>query len=255
MIIRKTQIAAFERVAIENYVVELAEHCRQYSPYLCRTLREEELNAAIREGIDRAEDQGFTQRGPVRLYVDLMIVLGSGFDSDPQYPWAGEILRTREGSQMERAEALHTRTVAYLGKVDGPSNAYTLKALADLAACCRSGMTFQPETAQQDTLRLMKEIHPRKVEETGEDALRLLISDGTIRGQTQYGFRDARSLVLMTVLMFAFGHHFDRDPLLPWISRTLARIDPADPETAANKLERRALVWLDAVLQNSEFEQ
>ena len=253
MIIRKAQIKAFEKVAVESYVVELAAHCREFSPHLCKTLSYEELHTAMRQGIERAEAHGFTRRGPVRLYVDLMIVLGGGFDSDPQYAWVREILGANgDLSEMERAEALHARTATYLAKVDGANNVHTLRALADLEALCEGGLTFHPETSEQDTLRLMTKIHPRKVAETGQEALRRLISAGRARGRVNYGFRAARSLTLMAVLMFAFGHQFDSDPLLPWITRTLSRINPSDPDTTANKLERRALVWLNAVLHNAE---
>jgi hypothetical protein len=72
------------------------------------------------------------------------------------------------------------------------------------------------------------------------------------KGQQHYGFRAIRSLALMVVLAFAFGHHFDSDPLLPWIARTLRRLDPTDPDAAAEALERRALIWLDAVLRNAQ---
>jgi hypothetical protein len=56
---------------------------------------------------------------------------------------------------------------------------------------------------------------------------------------------------LLTILGFAFGHQFDEDPFLPWISRTLDKTDFETPEHKAKELERRALIWLDAVLENT----
>lgn len=253
LIIRDAQIKALEQIAVDNYVIELATHCRAFSPHLCKTLRDEQLRVALRQGVLSAEAYGFTQRGPVRFYIDMMILLGSGFDSDPQYPWAAEILARKDYlSQMDRAEALHARTRAYLAQVDGVNNVHTLKALGELAALCRRGVTLRRESFEQDILRLMTEIHPRKVAQTGEEALRRLIADGMTKGQEGYGFRATRSLGLMVVLMFAFGHHFDCDPLLPWIARTMNQSDKVSPDTTAEELERRALIWLDAVLRNAE---
>ncbi len=223
LIIRDAQIKAFEQIAVDNYIIELAIHCRAFSPRLCKTLRDDQLQVALRQGVQYAEAHGFTQRGPVRFYIDMMILFGSGFDSDPQYPWATEILARKDDlSQMDRAEALHAHTQTYLTQVDGADNVHTLKALADLAALCRHGVTLHPESFEQDTLRLMAEMHPRKVAETGQAALRRLIADGTAKGQERYGFRAVRSLGLMVVLMFAFGHHFDADPLFLWITQTLS---------------------------------
>ncbi len=54
--------------------------------------------------------------------------------------------------------------------------------------------------------------------------------------------------------MFAFGHAFDRDPFLPWIARTLEpeRGAADDRARVAERLERRAMIWIEAVLDASE---
>jgi hypothetical protein len=256
MLIREAQIKAFQQRAIDNYIVELADHCRDFSPHLCKTLTDEQLKFAIRRGVEKAEAHKITLRGPVRFYVDMTILFGSSFDTDPQYPWAQKILlKTEEMSEMQRSEALYEKTQDYLAKVDGEDNVHTLKALEDLAKLCRQGITFRHETLEPDLLRMMKEIHPRKFEETGEEQLRRLIADGKRKGQNVYNFRQARSLALMVVLMFAFGHGFDADPFLPWISKTLKQPEQDDPDAKAVELERRALIWVDAVLRNRKEEK
>lgn len=254
LVIREAQLTALEDDAVHRYVDELAAHCRTFSPHLCKTLSDEELHAAVLGGVVRAETQGFTKRGPVRLYVDMMILLGSGFDGDPQYPWAAAILATPD-EQMDRAETLHARVHEYLAGVDGPDNVHTLQALRELATRCRQGLALHRERLEPDLLALMAEIHPRKVAATGEDALRRLVRALLARGRERYRFRTARSLALMAVLGFAFGHDFDADPLLPWVSRTLNRPTLGDPDAVAVRLERRALIWLDAVLRNVEADR
>ena len=61
---------------------------REFSPPLFKAVGEEQMRKAIRFGIGRADSYGFTFRGPVRLYLELMLLFGSHFDTDPQYPWA-----------------------------------------------------------------------------------------------------------------------------------------------------------------------
>lgn len=250
LVIRTEQMKVFEQLSADRFAGEMIEHCREFSPRLCKTLSDEQLTVAIDRGFRAAAKYGFTQRGPVRLYIDMTIVLGSGFDTDPQYPWAGEVLRSA-APQMERADALHFATQNYLSIVDGPNNVFTLAALADLAEFCRGGPVVEATTLRADLRRFMGEMHPRKVGETPAAGLDRLIDDALAKGR-RYGFRKPRSLAVMAVLMFAFGHRFDADPFLPWIARTLDQADGAGSDDIAEKMERRALVWLDAVLRNAE---
>jgi hypothetical protein len=252
MIIRDTQFKALEESAVDNFVLDMFRHCQEFSPHLCKTLKEEQLKEAIREGIRRAETHGFMQRGPVRFYLDLMIVFGSSFDTDPQYPWAAEILaQIEETSEIQRSEALHEKTAEYLEKVDGEKNAYTLEALDELSSRIKAGLTFRRDTFDADILNLMKEIHPRKYKETGEESLRQLVENSRKKAIKDIGFKEPRAVALIVVLAFAFGHQFDHDPFLPWISRTLNK-ENETLETKAEELERRAVIWLDAVLKNAK---
>jgi hypothetical protein len=249
--IRADQLRVFERAAAESYVLEIVEHCRGFAPELCATLHRDQLVEAVRYGIEQARQSGLDQRGPVRLYVDLMIVFGAGFLRDPQYPWIAETLAA-PGSQLDRTEALCARAEVYLARVDGEGNRYALAALRELARRVRLGLQLSHERFQDDLLEWMIEVHPRKVTETGPDLLRELIERGRERALQQRGFRDARSQALWVALMFAFGHAFDSDPFLPWIQRSFSsRRAAGDPGFAAQRLERRALIWLQAVLRNS----
>ena len=252
MIIREAQIKALEAAAVDNFVLDMFTHCREFSPHLCKTLKEEQLEAAIREGIARAETHGFTQRGPVRFYLDLMIVFGSGFDTDPQYPWIAELLAQKEEmSELQRSEAVHEKTAEYLENVDGEKNVYTLEALQELYDRLKAGLTFKRENFDENLLNLMKAIHPRKYQETGEESLQQLIKTNRHKAIKELEFKEPRAVALVIVLAFAFGHQFDADPFLPWISRTLTK-ENESPEKKSEKLESRAVVWLEAVLKNAQ---
>jgi hypothetical protein len=253
LIVRQAQMKALEQASLDAWLIQLAQHCRDFSPYLSKTLRDAELHAALLEGVQDAEREGFTQRGPVRLYIDTMMILGTGFASDPQYPWISQLLSAqRDESEMDRAMVLHSKLAEYLTFVDGESNVHTLRALGQLDGLLREGVSFPFEGLEGEILRLMWRMHPRKAARSGEAALAQLISEATSRGRRQYGFQQPRSLALMAVLAFSFGWKFDTDPFLPWISRSLARGAVADPEAVAHVLERRSTTWLSAVLRNAE---
>jgi hypothetical protein len=154
-------------------------------------------------------------------------------------------------SQLQRTEAIHDKTADYLEKVDGEKNAYTLEALQKLSDKIKAGLTFKKSSFDADMLALMKEMHPRKYEETGEEPLRELIKIGRRKGLKNYEFKEPRAVALMVVLAFAFGYEFDRDPFLPWISKTLNN-EKLSTEIKAVELEKRAVIWLDAVLKNAK---
>jgi hypothetical protein len=249
--IRADQQALFERLAADAYLREVAAHCRAFAPELCTTLDDSQLQEAVRIGIARARTRGLDQRGPVQFYIDMMILFGAGFDEDPQYPWIAPIL-AEAGSQLQRTEDLHLRTKVYLEKAHGEKNRYMHEAMQELSRLLRFGMPLSQDGFEDEVLALMREIHPRKVAQIDEASLRRLISHARTTGTERYGFRDLRSHALWATLMFAFGHEFETDPFLPWLVRPFrAEHALSEPDRTAQRIERRALVWLEVVLRHA----
>ena len=88
LIIRKSQMAAFEKIAVRRFEDGLLDHLRTFFPEHAATLGEKQLGRVMRYGLQRAESRNLqTERG-VYLYLALMFMLGSLFDEDPQLPWA-----------------------------------------------------------------------------------------------------------------------------------------------------------------------
>lgn len=76
----------------------------------------------------RAKAYGFTNRGSIRLFIEMIFLFGSGFDTDPQYPWAATILAD-SSEQMYRAERLYEKIIDYQEKVSGANAVNTIEAL------------------------------------------------------------------------------------------------------------------------------
>jgi hypothetical protein len=54
---------------------------------------------------------------PFALYATLMFLLGAGFDEDPQFPWAGQVLNdSRTPSPLDKVRALADAGLAWLGR-------------------------------------------------------------------------------------------------------------------------------------------
>lgn len=241
----------FEDAAFEDFIKELCLHCKEYSPDLINTLTEEQLDAAVRKGVDRAKVYGFTNRGPIRFFIEMMVAFGSGFDTDPQFPWTAETLsKHEETEQMVLSEELYQKAIPAFEKIFGEDAFYTNNALKAMMVKIETGITFKRENFKQDMLLLLKEIHPLKCKEVGDENLKTLINDGIARGRDRYNFKEARSMALIVLLKFALGHNFDIDPFHPWVTLTLTREHNGSPDELAADLEKRAMVWFDAVLKN-----
>ncbi len=251
--VRPEQMEVFQGAALRSFEDEMVAHLAEFSPPLFKAAKEHQLRKAIRLGIARASDYGITFRGPVRLYLELMLLFGSHFDTDPQYPWAAEVLADRDSEpQMGRAEKLYERTRDYMEKVAGPENSYALKALKDISVWGRQPLPFSSDKFDPAMLREMTDFYPQKAAYVGEDRLKLLIREG-IEGARSHEFATVRGAALSVVLMFAFGHGCFDDPLYPWIARTLEDDAITDPVARAKRLETKALTWLDHVI--ASFDQ
>ena len=238
LVIRKEQIEILEGEMMKSFEDEMVEHLAEFSPALFKVIKDEQMREVVRFGIKRSDEEyGFTFRGPIRLYLELMLLFGSHFDSDPQYPWAIQILKT-DAVQMDRAEQLHAKTLDYQEKVSGPDGVNTRKALEQL-----SFMTREPRqlfTGDFDTgiRQEMKRVFPQKASYIGEDSLTGLIREGRVVSE-KYEFPTVRGRALMVVLMFAFGHGCSNDLLYPWISRTLTDERIIEPAAREERLEKR----------------
>jgi len=245
MLVRADQLEAFEQAGRRRFEDQMVAHSQDFSPRLCEVLGEEQLRIALRAAMQRAEGYGFTLRGPVRLYIEMMFLCGSGFHADPQYPVLGEILR-QPGDQMERAQRIHEASLDYLDRVCGPDNENVRRALANLRAFAATPIAF-PNGFGRSMLDYMAGIFPQKAAYVGEAGLRALIVDGVNRARA-YRFTTERQAALVVTLMYAFGHGCTRDPLYPWIERTLTDPRIGDPGARAERLERKSVTWLEHVL-------
>lgn len=223
-------------------------HLSEFSPPLFKMLGEEQMRKAIRFGIAQASRHGFTLRGPVRLYLELMLLFGSHFDTDPQYPWAAEILANQEaGSQMQRAEWLYEKTMDYRQKVAGPEDAYTIDALRNIATFLRQPIALYNARLVPAMLQDITSLYPQKAAYVGMEGLEALIRKG-IHGAERQRFSSDKGGALVIALMLAFGHGCGYDLLYPWIVDTLKDEANTDPEMRTKHLEEKTISWIEYVL-------
>jgi hypothetical protein len=248
--IRKEQMQVFAQDALRRFKEEMVQHLFRFAPMHCEGIGEENVRRVITLGTERSALYGFTNRGPVRFYLELMFLFGSYFDTDPQLPpWATEILQGGTiDDQMARADRLHARMLDYRQAVIGPDNAYARRAVQRFRGTAAQPLPFSRENLVDGLLAEMQRVYPERCAYVGEKVLQALIEEGIVIAEQQ-ALTTVRGMALCVLLMFQLGHGCFEDPLYPWISRTLEALPVEDSSQRSQRLERRAMVYLELILK------
>ena len=172
--IRPEQLKAFEPDAWHAFENEMMAHSKDYSPVLTTILTEQQLRSALRQAIDSAQRYGFTNRGPIRLYIELMFLCGSYFDTDPLYSNVAAALRS-SGDQMDRAERIHQSVNWYLENISGPNNINVRNALEQVMEFVENPPDFRENAFEQLMLDEMHRTFPKRASFVGDRSLKALV--------------------------------------------------------------------------------
>jgi len=244
--IRASQIVLLGAEADRIFEDECLVYFQRQAPELSRIVGKDGLRGVVRFGWARAQRYGFTLRGPVRLYLDVMFALGSHFDTDPQLPWAARILSSTD-DEMTRAERLLQAAEEYQFDVAGPGNSYALMALERLVAMPFTSEAI-PEPVDADViLRLIESIYPQKVAYVGrEPLLRLAAQASTAAAKLRLS--GPPGTVLVSGLMAGFGHGIFEDPLYPWVRHRLDESREGDDDERTARLAQRVRTYVSAMI-------
>ena len=252
MFIRKAQLRAFEDTRLPEFETFTVSHLATFSPLHSASLGDLGIRALIRAGIDRAAKHGFTFRWTVNFYIECMILLGADFDTDPQYPCAGKILRDRAvPDQTERADLLHAWLMQLLEEAAGPNRDYAKRALIRARRIPFQPIPVSAANFTEESLRRMRENHPEKVACLGERVLEGLIPRALAEAE-KYSIATDAGVCLLLGLMFAVGHGAVRDPKYPWVEHTLTNAVISDPNRRVERLYSKTMTYLDHVLEHFE---
>ncbi len=217
MIIREKQMETLATITVRSFEDRMIEHLRGLFPNHAEALSESGLREVIQLGIERAAGYGLTAERVVCHYIDLMFLLGSGFDKDLQVPWAGEILQASAiPDQFQKIDKLYGRAMEYLDQVAGPKNEHIKQVLQRLHT--EAGRPFlppDPKDFASDLTARLAQLYPQKHQAVGEERLRQLVRSGEAEAQAG-GFQSPEARALYIGLMFALGSGFASDPQFPW---------------------------------------
>ena len=247
---RAEHVQAFQEVRMPDFENFMVEHMKSFSPLHSQSLGDDGMRALIRFGVDRAKTVGFTHRAPVQFYIETMILLGAEFDTDPQYPAVGKMLRDPATSdQTQRANKVHAWLMQFLDAAGGPDRQFAQQALRRARALPLESTPVASPRFADEALRRLRANHPEKANYLGDAVLRGLIPRATEEAR-QYAVDTDNGVCLFVGLMFAVGHGFARDPKYPWVMNTLTNPSIKDRETRVERLYSKTMTYLDHVLQH-----
>lgn len=129
--IRPGQYEALARYALEQYAQRTLAQFKEHFSTHCQIIGDEPMRKMILLGVERAKQHDIHGECNVVLYTSLMLLFGSYFDEDPQYPWAAQILSNESLSlEGERAERLYDRGVEAWESMAGQDNIEMVQAIA-----------------------------------------------------------------------------------------------------------------------------
>ncbi len=247
MIIREEQMRAFEESLFRGFEDRMIERVRSYFPKSAEQIGEAQLRVLTGYAVKRAKRHGMTHERSVGLYLDLMLVLGSNFDEDSQFPWVGAILSdTSSPSQADRIDRLHRegwqygQTIEFDLQRPAGHGSRVMEAIADIARkSAETASSEQLQAAGNEVAARLQTLFPVKCGVIGGERLRGLVNQA-IEKSSQDGMASARGVWLFSVLMFLLGAGFDSDPQFPWAQKALAEGMKLDGPAAANRLYSEA---------------
>lgn len=244
--IRKEQYEELGKVTFRQFEEEMAEHLKKYFPKYCEIYGEPLIRKVIRSGAERAEVYGFITKRDTPLFIDLMLLLGSHFDEDPQYPWAADILNSKSlQNPMDKADTLYDKAVEFLDKAAGKENEYLGRALLRLRDIPLDRFAPQPvPNPKQRTAAFLQEIWPQKYNVLGGALINRLL-DGGIQLAREHRMPSEQAVAVITTLKFLLGGGFHQDLQFPWVAAILKEDTIPNPAAKTDQLYKAAISCLN----------
>lgn len=84
-------------------------------PEKCQAVGDANMRLLIQEGIKSAQHYNILNQHDIFIYLSCMFILGSGFDSDPQFTWATAILSEKSAPKQDaKANQLYNAAMVFL---------------------------------------------------------------------------------------------------------------------------------------------
>lgn len=214
LVIRREQLTALTAEPRRRFETSLMQHARRYFPQECARA---DVPAFVRLAIERSRYHGYEAQVETAYYLNLMAMLGSDFDADPQIPWAGVAVDDISvADSRQRLSRVHALALHYLQDIGGPAMVHARRARLRLRSQGMKAVNDVPPRRLNTVLpAILANLYPEKAARDGEPALRALVERATESCQRR-GAHANSSVATHTLGLFLLGSGFFGDPLHAW---------------------------------------
>ncbi len=225
----------------ENLRQDLLEHMWRRFPQHCVALTDPQTMLFVDLAIERAAGRGFHWKNEIFSYANVMVYLGSYFDEDPQWDWAGESLMASASlDPAQRMARLYARMNEVLRTLAGDRGEYYRRTLIWAGSQPFEALAEDGAGSTEERIhRWLKKGYIRKEASLTDEAVSQIGSLSRFLAR-QYGLDGVAGTMLLSELMLLLGCGIDREPLHPWIAEVLRQTSPSDPLAKAKRLHERA---------------
>jgi len=247
--IRKEQMDVFGKIAAKRFEDQMVAYIEKSFPKAYIALKEDRVREIVRYEWEKAKGYGLKSERGVKLYISLTFLLGSGFDTDFQLPWAEKILKDETISdESVKCDNLYEESMNYYYIVAGADGENIDEALRRIQSERIDGLSAS-RVVSEDMFRdfdlqlkmRLKRIFPEKYEYLGEEGITRLIQSG-IESAKKYNMTTERGIFVYLVMMFILGSGFDTDLKYYWIKEILTDEEITDQSQRVDKLYDNAMV-------------
>lgn len=232
MIIRKKQIRTFHKAAAAQFERTLVEHIQRHFPAQASFIGEAAITETVRLGIPKAEKLGYRTQREIALFVNLMFLLGTEFDSDIQLEAIAAALKGPvEAESLVRINTSYDLAMAYLDEIEGPDGGNVARLLVRVRDLkYKDFESFSSGDLGAALHKFFLILYPAKAQKQGE-AMTVQLAAAAV------GAGPAPHVAIVATHAFLLGTGFLRDPQFPWIRPAL---EAGGPEALLPKSQEYA---------------
>lgn len=226
----------------------MLEHFKVFAKKRHELRGDEAFLTVINQGIENAKLLGFTKRGAVRLYLEMMFSYGWRFETDPQFSWLNDRLsKATDKCQIERQNIIYNNIFNYAIEVYGVDNFHAIRAINNISKELygrNNDFLFN-----KDIYELLVRCWPEKLKYMSSKEIEGIEKKSVSHCQN-YNISPSTGRTIFSIIMISFGHGVFDDSLYPWVYNTLRSTSPHDGDIRLNLLYNKSIVYMNATLDN-----
>ncbi len=203
------QVEWLKGFSLTRDIDEVIAHCQEMFPSLVALQGKAHLRSYGERGVALAKEAGFTEKGSVCLFIEMMIILGVGFEHDPLHSWLTPDALDDSSSQLEKSMARYEALKNYLDTVYGEKGVFFEESLQRLRHITINTLPVNPDSYPENVHALLRCLYPQRYDFIGYNTINtwLAFADGQMKN---YEVTRAKHQAYMALIMFLFGYQFDQ---------------------------------------------